>query len=989
MRIFYLTSLLALLSGGTVLAGTAHHWPLKEGEGHRIVKDTVGGLDGKLVGKVDWAREDDRGWFLTFDGGTVEVKPSAELNYPEGLIAEIHFSPNLAAGDKPWTCLFSRGSNYKRGWTVMLERDGSSILIGLAGVKPSYKTVGVKLESNREYRLALAVGDGKVRLAVDGKCVAEYPVSGAPAETPDKFYLGGNLQYPFAGNVYDFQVAPYSKEAADKVIPAGKAAAPIPVKPEQPRKISYPALNLPNPEGTVTVSDFNAFSPKPDPAVNGWNFRDNAHFIAPFAGVLHPASAAGSTTLEYDPGLTGEYDLYAGVRTYTNPTAMIIAAGDEYFRISLPGTGPRTHYNIEQLIARKIDMTGKKVKLQSVGQGFSLGYLKWIPSGRPRAKDYPPFPGAKVEKTTPATAESVEKSFEEKIARQIADGHFTPCSYVEKKSMPQITEESRKRGYILFTRNWMDLVWPNTVPARDSGTIVLKTAAARGETVPTAFALHALRDLERVTVKQLTAFTAAGGGKADLKTQISVVESARKRTTDYSRKSEFMEMPYYLEPIRDQKIKQGVSREFFLTFTVPEDALPGEYSAEFAVEADGQSMTVPVRLTVYPFVLAEVKDLYFGFWTPLTAAPEDIRKTIAEQALSANSIVAASSVLLRVKGDRADNFTIDWDRSALVTLGREMKKRKMNGRIYLMTQYLYLKCNELPPADREAAYTKAIREIMEKARAEAWPEIVFNSFDEVLSVPDKLPAFISEVKLQKKAGGKTADDHIWFKTARPYQKEVDEISPWIDIFIVRFNTRNLWYVDSWQTMLRTAREKNVELIAYNSNNALTCSQPAAMRFVNGWFQRSPLGDGCRGQLIWTWFHSSGSPLDDLDGTDWTYIVPPYKDRKGGPTFDLLGLRAGYSDIRYILTLEQAVTEAKAAGKDVSRAEKLLSDLRGSFDCRTFLEQSIYFNSRWSEKFEQDGKRCVSGVLNLPNGWSLDDYDVNRAKIAEAIQTLQK
>ena len=189
-------------------------------------------------------------------------------------------------------------------------------------------------------------------------------------------------------------------------------------------------------------------------------------------------------------------------------------------------------------------------------------------------------------------------------------------------------------------------------------------------------------------------------------------------------------------------------------------------------------------------------------------------------------------------------------------------------------------------------------------------------------------------------------------------------------------------------MMKTAKEKNVELIAYNSNNALTCSQPAAMRFAAGWFQRSKEGNGCKGQLTWTWHSFTGSPLNDLDGTDWTYIVPPYKGKKGGPTYDLMGMRAGYSDMRYIKTLEETIVQAKKAGKNTADAENLLAELSASFDCNRFLKESVFFNSSWTENFEKDGKRYASGVLNLPNGWNLDDYDKNRAKIAAAIIALQ-
>ena len=988
MRKFYLASILAVLSGA-VFAGTSHHWTLKEGEGSKVIKDSTGTLNGKLVGDVAWAREDDRGWFLNYKGGRAEIASSADLNYPEGVIAQIHFSVNLAEIKKPWTCLFSRGVNYSRGWAVMISRDGKDLMVGLCGMKPGYRTVHANIQSNVDYKLVLLVGDGKVQLLLNGKLLNQYSVSGTLAEKPDKLYLGGNLGYPFAGNIYDFKVMPFSKESVQKLLPAGGNATPGPASLMPVKTIKYPALNFADPKGTVKVYDFKKFSPQPDSAKNGWLFRDNMHFVVPWAGVLNSAQAPDSVPLTYDPELKGEYDVYAGVRTYTGATSIIVAVGNDNYRISLPGTGSKTHYNIEQIIARKVDMTGKKISLQSTGERFTISYLKFIPSKNARAKDYPPFPGAKVEAVEKVTAESIEKKFAEKIATQVAAGHFSPRFYEEKTPMPKVAAASSKRGFMLFNRNWMDMVWSNTVPAADPGNITLHVAATPGETVPTAFALRSLRDLSKVNVKQLTAFKSSAGQKAVTAADIRVVESAIKRTTHFSGRSEFMDMPYYLEPIYAMNIKQGVSKSFFLLLKFAENTPPGDYSADFAVEADGIKTIVPVKATVYPFVLSNIKDLYFGYWTSVSANSNEARKIIQDQALSANSIVVNSSTLLRLKRNQANGLMIDWDNSVFVALADEMKKQKMDGRIFLMTQYIWDQCKNLPDTIREKNYIALIQDIMAKAKAENWPEIVFNSFDEVLSQPEHLPAFIQEVKLQKQAGAKTANDHIWYKTSRPWQKEVDMISSSIDIFINRYNTRNLWYVDDWKTMMQTARKKNVELIAYNSNNALTCSQPAAMRFAAGWFQRSPEGNGCKGQLTWIWHSFSGSPLNDLDGTDWTYIVPPYKGKKGGPTYDLMGMRAGYSDMRYIKTLEETIVQAKKVGKNTADAEKLLTELSASFDCGRFLKESVFFNSSWSEMFEKDGKRYASGVLNLPNGWNLDDYDKNRAKIAAAIIALQK
>ena len=94
-----------------------------------------------------------------------------------------------------------------------------------------------------------------------------------------------------------------------------------------------------------------------------------------------------------------------------------------------------------------------------------------------------------------------------------------------------------------------------------------------------------------------------------------------------------------------------------------------------------------------------------------------------------------------------------------------------------------------------------------------------------------------------------------------------------------------------------------------------------------------------------------------------------------------------TDLRYILTLENSVRRARAAGKDTTAAEELLHTLSQSFDCERFKKESVFFESQWTKQYVKDNKRYATGHLNIPNGWSIDQYDINRARIAAAIEEL--
>ena len=73
-------------------------WQCKDGTGNRVIKDhdaTKLHLFIRTPDKVDWAREDDRGYFLSYNGGTVSRPMTPKMNFPDGMEINIRFSVEL------------------------------------------------------------------------------------------------------------------------------------------------------------------------------------------------------------------------------------------------------------------------------------------------------------------------------------------------------------------------------------------------------------------------------------------------------------------------------------------------------------------------------------------------------------------------------------------------------------------------------------------------------------------------------------------------------------------------------------------------------------------------------------------------------------------------------------------------------------------------------------------------------------------------------
>ncbi|MBQ7651688.1 MAG: hypothetical protein IJS15_12060, partial [Victivallales bacterium] len=194
----------------------------------------------------------------------------------------------------------------------------------------------------------------------------------------------------------------------------------------------------------------------------------------------------------------------------------------------------------------------------------------------------------------------------------------------------------------------------------------------------------------------------------------------------------------------------------------------------------------------------------------------------------------------------------------------------------------------------------------------------------------------------------------------------------------------------WKQMQSRCDAEGKLLMAYNSNNAIVFSQPAAARFSFGWFHRTA-GAGSAGHIMYSYKEPYGSPYDDLDGncTDWICNYPKWGGYAGGPSLDWESYREGVDDLRYIVTLEKRIAKATAKNIDLSAETAVLDAIVASFDMQKFHEESIFITPKWDNSWNEDGKCYMSGSFNLPNGWSFDDYDAARAKIADAIASIDR
>jgi len=954
---------------------SAADWRIKDGTGSLVLKDSSpDGIDLKIATPetVTWAREDDRGFFLNFSGGYA-AGPGEKLLFPDGMVLEIFFSPDLERG-REWLPLVTCGNSFTSGCSVWVRKTGQ-ILVSLPGTKKSYGLWDAKLKNLRDCRLRVVRGGGRVQVSVDGKVIADYASPGKVACRPgEPFRLGSSAKWKFYGNIYSVKLTGFVPGAFD---------AGVEKKKVYPGEEVRPVPGIEDPEGTVIFSDFRKFFPRPVVGQDVHAWRWVCRRIGFFPGhkyVLMCASDPDEAVIGYKPEIRGVFDIYFGLRMNTKPSDFIFSVPDREtrYRVRIGAASPSYHPNTEVLVAKDVRMDGGEIAFFPGGRMF-LGYIKFIPSANRRKKDYPKWKCVTVGRT--------QKTFREisaeRIRTRIATGHFKERVFVDGRPVPEPGPEARKFGYILSRHDWMDLCFAAGRPAAAQEKLALACAAAPGEFEPVCFSLHGLEDCGEVTLTGADALEKQG-----IAGTVAVVRELPKRTTNIYDASEFIRGPQYLERTNSTRLGRGVSRQFWLTFKVGKNAKPGDYKCVLTLSSAKGKRVIPLTVTVRPFKLDPVIRERTGIFTmhgEYRRHPGLIRE-MSEHGCGVAWLRIDRDVIVRADG------SVDWKNSRLPAIAAEMKKYGMRT-IVLETVFMAGKFFTLP--DGAARYTRAIREILARAEKENWPEILFYTYDEVLSNPRHLPMVLWETPLLKACKAGVVASHLWYRTSRPYQKQVDKLAPLADVFMLRFNTRNFWYVDTWRDIMERCRREGRELWSYNIDNAILFAQPAMKRFAFGWFFRT-LGKYATGQLLYAYCSYESSPYTDLDGdgrsVDWCYNLPERPGHKGGFAIDFEAVREGVDDLRYITTLENRIAEAKKKGltREAAEAERVLDGLKNSFDFgKKFTQNSVFLDSHFEKAWEMDGRRYCSGRYNLPNGWRFEDYHAAREKIAGEIVKLDK
>lgn len=541
---------------------------------------------------------------------------------------------------------------------------------------------------------------------------------------------------------------------------------------------------------------------------------------------------------------------------------------------------------------------------------------------------------------------------------------------------PALHPEEGRRGFRLWSRNPFSPVYPGTQPLPEELEPVLRVFTTPGECAVATFVVTPLRPLAeaRVTVEALGPVPASA-------VEVRRVLYTRARP-NYASLHRYRIVPDVLARTDGEAAGSDLpAREntrYWLTIRVPESTPAGAYEGRVRFCWSGGEAALPLHLRVLPIRLREDPGRLYAIYYQhpydlLAAAPDDVsrehfrRKADLEHA----DMVAhgTRNVVLSCRARAADargDFGFDWELLAAklelwrrhsfvgpVVMGipAESIYEKHAGARY----GTHLRIVKDPPPGFDGEITTLVRAIEEQRRRRGWPEFLYYPVDEPSTEPAAVRFMERVLRACKEAGVRT------YVTADPTHEAFAPLRPLVDVWCTQP------FAPDRATVLADSAARGVEYWSYpnhiSGENDHTPAVGARMTYGFGFWH-----SGFRALVPWIYQSRRGDPDNYLDGPAMDFLNHCEPDGTPKPVILWEAYREGWTDHRYIATLEQLVAEAgRGGGADARReAEEAAAELDG-------IRRAI----RVQPKYKVDGL------------WTADSFDVRRWLIARRILRLQE
>jgi len=495
-----------------------------------------------------------------------------------------------------------------------------------------------------------------------------------------------------------------------------------------------------------------------------------------------------------------------------------------------------------------------------------------------------------------------------------------------KGRLPEFTAEEKRRGYVVFGKNYLETVYPTTTPKRSEIRSAFSIFASLGEFEPLTFCVYAIKPL---TAAVVVSDLVRRDGKARLpKENIDVRAMSpvyRAKGADYKLVSNIMEKTPQVA------VAAGRTRQFWLTVFVPKETAPGVYRGSVRLTVGESSSDLAVRLRVLPFELREPdvnRWMYFHLDKRLTGVlfPRNLRKYLLDmKAHGMTSVIVKASPKVTVEGDRVTcDFTKPgrgWDMIGMEQMMDMLKECGLTGEVVFSgaaaigyfgafgPYYNAYTRKKDPLPVREKIFRQIVTQIKAKADEEGW-RLIFKPFDEPANHPERMKFTKYALRLLKDLGVKT------HTTLNGLWKGVDDGKEF---------GQDLDYHDyNWVTpeVIADTRKRGKILYVYNGGSGATVERGpySEDRCFWGFYVWKT---GAKGISQWIyydadWAMKSAGAFDLQRSDGYFYVFPT--ERGPVPTAYWECTREGIDDLKYMHTLDALMKQAaKSRDKDVATA----------------------------------------------------------------------
>ena len=577
--------------------------------------------------------------------------------------------------------------------------------------------------------------------------------------------------------------------------------------------------------------------------------------------------------------------------------------------------------------------------------------------------------------------------------------------YMDENPLPELTPAEKRRGFILFDRNYLRVLMNNAIPSESERISSLSVRASRGEYEPATLTLHALRPLSDLTLNISDLRGDGGVIKAEY-IDIRAVRYMPKRGEGrwgLFQETLMDEVPLMLEKADFYRVEQNKNQTFWLTVHVPGTQPPGTYRGTVTIKIpESAGLRIPLLLEVYPFdLLTPPKGITFAMYVRGRDNPEWIDETFSD--MKAHGLNTIAYIGRGPDMEISDgNIHIDWNgRSALEqNMAAHSRAGFTEPVLWLMGGDIPALCEKIGPIESEAfarAYRDVITQIVRHGRENGWPEIIFQSIDEPFEWEQRLSVMLRLGQLLRSVPGVRIENDGMNGKWENFSEEAYQLTDVINLHDGPVLDRHESYdTGAWWKFYSRAVNDGKLIWFYNID--ITAWHPEPVRFMSGFGLYKSGAHGFFPQAYMLTVNPEDpaaaytSPASRLS---WRLArFPATGNRSGGPTIAYEAFREGIDDYRYLVTLKHTLDMAYRSGNPeiIARANAVFEPVLSKIESATFNGcTGLAMQGNWTGKCEilPDGRRFIRGDHKTDNNWRFDDYDTLRHQIADGIVQLQR